>query len=382
MKLEVLHIVSLDVPIPADYGGVIDIYYRAKAIKDSGVKVILHCFEYGRSTQHDFSEISHEVYFYKRKKSILDNLKSEPFIVASRKSDELLARLTRDNHPILMEGHHCAGLLHEPQLKNRKKFVRVHNVEWMYYKALSNSPTSTWRKLFFNKESKKLKKFDNALKLADGLFCLNSNDLEYYKAINPASNLWAVGCSLEQKSTLPTEKYALFHGNLSVVENEKSLRWIIDVWVKNKLTFPLIVAGKNPKSDLKKLLAKLPLVELIPNPSNEKMTELISAAEINLLITFQSTGVKLKLINALIQGKRCIANPLMIEGTGLGEFCEVIDSESELATAIHQQSDFNSEQLRARMTYLDTYFNTLKNTKEVIEFIEKKSFEGREKAIG
>ena len=374
MKLEVLHIVSLDVPIPADYGGVIDIFFRAKAVKSLGVKVILHCFEYGRTTKQDFSEITDEVYFYKRKKSILDNLKSVPFIVASRKSEELVTRLLKDKYPILMEGHHCAGLLNDARLDDRKRFVRIHNIEWMYYKALSNSSTSSWRRSFFKSESKKLLKFDTTLAKADGLFCLSSTELTHYSAINPASYPWPVGCNLERELNVPSENYALFHGNLSVVENEKSLRWIIDVWLNNNIAMPLVIAGKKPKSDLKKLLAKQSFVRLIENPTNEKMTELISAAEVNLLITFQSTGVKLKLLNALVQGKRCIANPLMVEGTDLGQFCEVIDDESELANALLEKNNLDEEQLLERMKYLKSHFDAIINTKEALEFIESKSF--------
>lgn len=372
MKLEVLHIISLDVPIPANYGGVIDIYFRAKAVKKLDVKVILHCFEYGRSTHQNFSEIADEVHFYKRKRTIVDNLKSAPFIVTTRKSEELVARLLQDNHPILMEGHHCAGLLNDSRLKERKKYVRIHNVEWMYYKALSESRTSWWRILFFLNESRKLKKFDATLSLADGLFCLSTTELKYYQTINPASYLWPVGFKMEKSIDLATENYALFHGNLSVAENEKSLRWIVDVWAKNKITLPLVVAGKNPELKLKQFLDKYPFVELIQNPSNEKMTQLISAAKINLLITFQSTGVKLKLLNSLAQGKRCIVNPLMVEGTDLGKFCEVINTEEELAAALIKQEDtaFTNESLSARTDYLKTHFDVVKNTKKILRIME------------
>jgi len=43
-----LNIVSLNIPWPADYGGVIDIYYKIKALNECGIKIILHCFEYER----------------------------------------------------------------------------------------------------------------------------------------------------------------------------------------------------------------------------------------------------------------------------------------------------------------------------------------------
>ena len=43
-----LHVVAFDVPYPANYGGVIDVFYRIKALVEAGIKVHLHCFQYGR----------------------------------------------------------------------------------------------------------------------------------------------------------------------------------------------------------------------------------------------------------------------------------------------------------------------------------------------
>jgi hypothetical protein len=43
-----LHIICHDVPWPADYGGVVDLFYKIKALHDEGVKIKLHCFDYGR----------------------------------------------------------------------------------------------------------------------------------------------------------------------------------------------------------------------------------------------------------------------------------------------------------------------------------------------
>ena len=43
-----LHIIALNIPFPPNYGGVIDIYYKIKALHQLGVKIILHCFAYER----------------------------------------------------------------------------------------------------------------------------------------------------------------------------------------------------------------------------------------------------------------------------------------------------------------------------------------------
>ncbi len=370
MKIQALHIVSLDVPFPPDYGGVIDIYFRAKALKSLGIKIILHCFEYGRGTDHDYSEIADEVYFYKRKRSLLANFRKDPFIVASRKSEELVNHLLMDDFPILLEGHHCAGLLNEERLKDRLKFVRVHNIEWMYYDALSHASTTPWKKTFFKGESKKLKKFEKILSKADALFCLSETELEYYKNINPQHFLWPVGCQFEKPEKIESQHFALFHGNLSVAENEKAVRWIVETWSENNIALPLVIAGKNPGSALKTFLAKHRFITLNENPSQAEMNQLVGAAAINLLITFQSTGVKLKLVNALLKGNRCIVNPLMVEGTDLGQFCEIVDDENELKDALLRENPTTRDQRAERLAYLSKHFDPVENARKVVEMME------------
>lgn len=370
MKIETLHIVSLDVPVPPDYGGVIDIFFRAKALKSLGIKIILHCFEYGRGTQHDFSEIADEVYFYKRKRSLLANFRKDPFIVATRKSEDLVNRLLLDNFPVLLEGHHCSGLLNDERLSERTKFVRVHNIEWMYYDALSHASASPWKKTFFKGESKKLKKFDKVLRKADALFCLNALELEYYREINPNHFLWPVGCDYSVPESVKTESFALFQGNLSVAENEKALRWIVETWTNHKIPLPLVVAGKNPSRALQDFLSKHTFVKLQQNPSSAEMSRLIQTAEINLLITFQSTGIKLKLLNALLQGNRCIVNPLMVEGTDLGQFCEIVDDAYELGEALQKRYSFSDQAKKERRAYLSQHFDPVANARKALDRME------------
>ena len=47
-----LHLISFDVPFPANYGGVIDVFYKINSLHKIGVKVILHCFQYGREKEY------------------------------------------------------------------------------------------------------------------------------------------------------------------------------------------------------------------------------------------------------------------------------------------------------------------------------------------
>ena len=133
-----LHIIAFDVPYPANYGGVIDVFYRVKALIEAGIKVYLHCFEYGRGEQ-EILKRCHEVKYYQRDTSFVKQLSFTPYIVNSRQSEALVQDLLKDDYPILCEGLHTTAVLNDKRLKSRKIYVRAHNIEHDYYQALADS---------------------------------------------------------------------------------------------------------------------------------------------------------------------------------------------------------------------------------------------------
>lgn len=102
-----LHIVSFDVPYPADYGGVVDVFYKIKALHELGVHVHLHCFEYGRGQQPELEKYCEEVHYYQRQEGHKGFSLQLPYIVASRNDEQLWKRLNADDYPVLFEGVHC-----------------------------------------------------------------------------------------------------------------------------------------------------------------------------------------------------------------------------------------------------------------------------------
>ncbi|MCZ2222639.1 MAG: mannosyltransferase, partial [Chitinophagales bacterium] len=127
-----LHIICFTVPYPPDYGGVIDLFWKLPALKKAGVQIHLHCFDYGRGQQNELNKYCTTVQYYQRKTGISGINFSMPYIVSSRKNNELLDNLLKDDYPILMEGVHSSYLLNDKRFDNRKKIVRLHNVEYEY----------------------------------------------------------------------------------------------------------------------------------------------------------------------------------------------------------------------------------------------------------
>ena len=66
---------------------------------------------------------------------------------------------------------------------------------------------------------------------------------------------------------------------------------------------PFIIAGKNPGASLIKEIDKNDNVQLFENPSEGMMDELIKNAHVHLLPSFNTTGIKIKLLIALFKSE-------------------------------------------------------------------------------
>jgi len=371
-----LHIVSLDVPYPANYGAMIDVYLRCKALSEIGVRVILHCFDYGRGRHHQLNEVAQEVHYYTRSNNPLLIFLPTPFIVRTRMNPALLKRLTSDQYPILFEGIHTCGFMGHPKLKNRWIGVRAHNIEHHYYEGLAAIEPKILKRWFFSSEARKLEKFEQwCFPLADEILDVSHADDAYFKkkynkgvyipVFNPLN--WGFG-----KRGLGD--YALLHGNLSVIENIKGIEFVLnEVWNKD-LGLELIVAGKDPSAAFKTYLMNHPAKpKLIENPDNESLNKLIREARINLLPTFQATGLKHKLLNALSNGGFCLATPEMVHGTGLENMCLIGRNAKEWRDQINtlKNLEISDEHINSRVSKLREIFDNEGNAKRIKNMISR-----------
>ena len=110
-----LHIVSFDIPFPANYGGAIDVYYRVRYLHNYGVKVHLHCYEYKRNHLHsqELEDICYSVDYYNRQDNVFKMISTLPYIANTRYSERLVDNLLKDDYPILIEGLHSSMLLRD-----------------------------------------------------------------------------------------------------------------------------------------------------------------------------------------------------------------------------------------------------------------------------
>lgn len=360
-----LHIVCLDIPYPADYGGSIDMFQRIVSLHDIGVKIHLHYFDYkGIGDTSVLSGYCETINAYKRKTGIKGFSITTPYIVASRNNKSLIENLNKDSHPVFIEGVHCAGIISSIQKAERKIVVRLHNDESDYYKGLYNSEKSYFRKSYFLYESILLKKFQHHLPQNCLYLCVTDADSEKFRTVYKLKNVQKMPSFLpwqEVKGKEGKGNFCLYHGNLSICENEKAAIWLLDK-VFRKIKLPFIIAGKGPSKSLDKIAHLCKHTCLVANPSEEEINDLIQKAHINILPSFNTTGLKLKLLHALFEGRHCVVNDAAVEGTGLADTCHIGNSATELADIVSQLYDvpFQEEELELRR---EIFCNSYNNTK-------------------
>ena len=372
-----LHIIALDVPLPVDYGGVMDIFYKIRWLHALGVKIHLHCFTRGRPPQDELDNYCEEVFYYKRKNFLQAIPIRLPYMVASRDNSALLKNLQQDDHPILLEGIQCSYLLGSDVLKNRKVFLRLHNAEFLYYEKLAIHERNVLKRLYYKNESRLLKGYEKTISNKVPILALSHSDINLYKKLFgalhtffvPAFTGWDMVTSIEGRG-----KYCLYHGNLSINENEKAVEWLLNDVFRNT-GIPLIIAGKSPSESLERFIEGFSNCSLVENPTDHDLQDLIHKAQINVLPSFNNTGVKLKLLNALYNGRHCLVNAASVEGASIPDLCYVADTAEDFIKKMRELflQDFSREDILQRQKLLSTFYNNEKNAAAVIAMVREGS---------
>ncbi len=368
-----LHIISFNVPYPADYGGVMDVFYKLPALQKQGVKIHLHCFTYGREEQPILNQYCASVNYYERytgHKGISNTL---PYIVSSRRNEQLLENLLQDDHPVFMEGVHCTYPLLDKRFAGRRCFVRVHNVEFQYYHDLYRSTSSPLKKIYYWMESRLLKAYEKKIAAKAVFWGTTEKDDETYRNELGCPDIEHLSLYLPDWKVTAEEgmgTYCLYHGDLSVDANDKAATWLLK-HIFSKLKIPFVIAGKNPSEKLMELAHAQNHTCLVANPSDREIEDMITKAHINVLPSFTRTGMKTKLVNALFHGRHCVVNDATIAGSGLEAACHSANTAQAFTDIIAQlyHQPFTQDEITLRKKLLSGLFNNDVNAAKQVKWI-------------
>ena len=368
-----LHIITHDIPYPVAHGGLVDLYHSIIALHACGIKIHLHCFmKSSLEHQPELNKYCVSVNYYLRKTGIAGFSWSLPYIVSSRSNSKLTKVLSQDDYPILLGGVHCSFLLDEKSLKGRKFILRLYNVEHKYYRQLGKFERDTFKKIYFYAESKRLEKYERELAAQVTIAALSEDDARFYEnKLHAEAYFLPVFVPYKKvQHHRQSGMYCLYHANLAVSENVEVVRWLVNN-VFDRLPIPFVVAGRNPSVHLTRLIESKADMCLVANPTESEMQDIIVKAQVNILPSFNNTGVKLKLLNALFNGKHCLVNKAGVQGSGLTDLCTIAESSADFRQQIKRlfDTEITSEQIAKREEVLGSLYSNERNARLLMSLI-------------
>ncbi|GEJ44982.1 hypothetical protein CRS_15900 [Chryseobacterium sp. ON_d1] len=372
--MQELHIISFNYPYPPSYGGIIDVYYKIKALSDLRIRIHLHCFidQIPETVDPEVKEITETIFFYKKKRNPLLYFSGIPFAAAIRDSDLLLKNLEKIKAPILFEGLQTTYIAKFLKDKEYQLYLRYHNNESEYYKGLSLSEKNIFKKIIYKIESLKYSGYQKKLlKKFEAVFCLSEKEYHEVESYSANAHLIHIFHGNESVKILDTKgKYFLFHGDLTTADNKRALNETIDLF-KTLPQYHLVVASDRASEDIKRKISTVENISLAPIQTNENLHRLLKDAQANILISYQNSGTKVKLFNTLYNSRFVIINGNITDDSVLMNLCLYGADMNEIRQQIITSAEKEYHDTEKRKEILDKTHSDKAKAKEMVKIIFK-----------
>ena len=341
-------------------------------MKDFDIDIILHTFYKSFPNADALAKLCKTIYFYERKPNwkLVDS--SLPLYIQSRRNDQLVALVSKDNDSILFDGFHTTFHFDDRRWKHKRKFIRMHNIESDYYDHLASIETNIIKKMYYKFEANRSKKFElSILPKANKVFAISQSENTLFQKMKIDSMWLPPAIDVSMTCKIGIGDYLIYHGDLSIKENENSAIFLVNLNLQN-IDCKLKIAGSHPSEKLKSIVRSKSVVELIPNPSQEKMDDLIANAQIILVPFSQSTGYKTKLLVSITKGRHILSSDSVQTYHELIPLIHYADSNPAnwieiIKKLVHVP--FLEKDISARKNIIQSTFDPNVNVKKMIEVI-------------
>lgn len=362
MQNNYLHIISFDNPFPPNYGGVIDVFFKIKALHHIGCKIYLHCFTENIPAHcPELNAITEKVYFYKPVANSFLIFSKIPFSVISRNNKNLLANLDAIKAPILFEGMKTTLLVHKGKLQHHPKILRMHNIEQDYFRGISKSETSILRKILFYLEDRKYRAYEKIVSQFDTVFTLSDFENKYIN--QKFGNAAYIPVFHGNESVMHLDgigEFALYHGDLNTADNKEAVRFLVSVF-REIPDYKLVIASGSGREFVQSLIKDNKNIEFGEFGDFEDLKALLHKAHINICWSFQKSGTKLKLINALFNSRFAIINENIIDDAVIKGLCIQLTNKEQLIEEINRVKQLPFDGFLNRKEVLENSLNDEKN---------------------
>lgn len=366
-----LLIISPDFVYPPNHGGRVDIWNRIKCFYKIDFNIDLICTVKNEPLikhQDVVQKYVNKIIIVKRENKIWKMLSYKPFPMKTRSNLNLLNFNKRYDY-VFIEGGTSTIILENKTLKYKHVILRVHNDDVVYYKQLMESENIWWRKLYYLIESYKYKYLEKYIlkKISNFMFISYDEMQKYkrkYKDINACFLPSAVEFNFKKQSL--NSKNVLIVCSLFMINNKEAIRFYIEKihpLLCDIQDYNLIIAGNSRGEGIewiKKISNQYNNIKIFDTPENLDAIYKMASVFVNPML--HGAGVKLKTINAIVNGLPVVSTYIGNEGTGLKNKIQIYVTNEifQYAKYIRKLLDDKNERLRLvknAQEYIQTNYN-------------------------
>lgn len=370
-KCKCILIISSDFVYPPNHGGRVDVWNKILCLNSLGFNIDLITTIKRKPKKEDIDIVKSKVnklMLIHRKNNIKDIFSLRPLQIKSRNQLKYV-NINRKYDYLLIEGTYGISILENKTLKAKKIILRMHNDEEIYFRQLFDSEKIWWKKIYYLSEAYKFKFIDKKIinKISNIMF-ISYEELNKYKHKYPKINAYFLpsAVNLNFKNISNDSKNVVFIGSLFMINNKEAINFYI------KKIHPLLldikgytftIAG-NSKGEgvewIRKLSFKYKNINIIDSP--ETLDDIYENASVFVNPMLHGAGVKLKTINAIVNGLPVVSTTIGNQGTGLkhGNHIYVTDNIKEYAEYIKillNDRVMRETMVRNSQEYINLYYN-------------------------
>lgn len=258
--------------------------------------------------------------------------------------------------------------------------LRAHNVEHQIWQRIAKIERNPLKRGYLKHLSLTLGNYEREhASLYDGIACITQNDADYFSSLGCRKPIATIpfGIVPEPMANVDEEPYSLFHlGSMDWMPNEESIRWFLDkVWPTVHRRVPqarLYLAGRKMPQDL--IDGEWEGVSVVGEVPDALY--FISSKQINVVPLLSGSGIRVKIIEAMSQGKAVVSTTVGAQGIDYanGENLLIADTAEQFAEQIArcvEDQDYCHRIGQNAYNLVATRYNTQQLTHDLMAFYNR-----------
>ncbi|HIP33253.1 MAG TPA: glycosyltransferase [Bacteroidia bacterium] len=383
-------VICHDFPYPPNHGGRYDMLYRLISLKKLGFRIdAIFTVANEYPSPNDIKQIQEIIDTFeilKRNRSFIYLFHLIPFQAKSRDINFRIDKFSGNFYDfVLLEDFYVYPLFEKIKYKINFNsiLIRIHNDNFKYFIELGRSTKKILKKIYFFSEAIKFKVYEKKILNTEKdiwLLPISYDEFHSLKNIYP-DVIWlppALDLSKIKDYKEKSNNNLLFIGNLFTENNIHAIYWFIrnihPILTKKIRNYNLIIAGNTGRSNIIKNIIKkynkYDNIILFESPS--ELDPIYQKGTIFINPTWYGAGVKMKNLDAIINGLPVITTPKGNEGTGLKNREHVLISTNKKEWLINIESLLKDKKLREKLVinsqkFINNQYNHEAKLQEILE---------------